>query len=310
MGLFSKKTVKCERCGREYQIRVSLGNHVCDECLQREARMKEDAKGYIDYAKEMKWSSYTENQLNDIIMHRDSILEKYRMTEGISRAELLDASNNYKRLTDDEAEEILMRMANSSVAETMGAVYSGYFFVPTAYERVVVDAEDVFAVGYTSDHKTVNINKEVILCAIFTNDPYVPVFPMVYVGKMGFFEIMKSKEGRKSVNEMFEMMCPNLTYPVQDLKKLKKQIKEDGIVKGNIDHKFMLDMISNASIGYGIFNTNEMHSNLYPSSAEMLDKYGFIQETEINEIMKMDKMFNRRYWQKQIKRISNYDIGE
>lgn len=132
---------------------------------------------------------------------------------------------------------------------------------------------------------------------------------MIYVGKLGFFEIMKSKKGRQGVVELFESMCPNLTYPVQDLKMLKKQIKADGGVKGNIDQKMMLDRISDASISYGIFNTKKMHSELYPSSADMLDQYGYIQEDQINQILKMDKMFNRNYWNKQIKRLSNYDIG-
>ena len=91
---------------------------------------------------------------------------------------------------------------------------------------------------------------------------------------------------------------------------MKKQIKVDGSVKGNIDQKFMLDKISDASLSTGIFDTKSMHSDLYPSSAEMLDAYGYIQETQINQIMKMDKMFNRKYWQKQIKRLANYDIGE
>ena len=310
MGLFSKKTIVCERCGKEYQARITLGVHICDECLARESKKKDNVKGYVDYASKMLWNSYSEEQLDAIAAHRDAILEKYRMTQGISRADLMNASDNYKKLTDDEAADVLMRMANSSVTATMGAAYSGYFFVPTAFEKTIVDAQDVFAVGYTSDYKLQDSKSEVILCAVFTNDPYIPVFPMIYVGKLGFFEIMKSKKGRQGVNALFEAMCPNLTYPVQDLKQLKKQIKADGSVKGNIDQKFMLDKISDASSSSGIFDTESMHSDLYPSSAEMLDAYGYIQETQINQIMKMDKMFNRKYWQKQIKRLANYDIGE
>lgn len=90
--------------------------------------------------------------------------------------------------------------------------------MPTAFEKTIVDAQDVFAVGYTSDYKLQDAKSEVILCAVFTNDPYIPVFPMIYVGNLGFFEIMKSKKGRQDVNALFEAMCPNLTYPVQDLK--------------------------------------------------------------------------------------------
>ncbi len=35
MGFFSKKTIICERCGKEYQARITLGCHICNECLDR-----------------------------------------------------------------------------------------------------------------------------------------------------------------------------------------------------------------------------------------------------------------------------------
>lgn len=69
-----------------------------------------------------------------------------------------------------------------------------------------------------------------ILCAVFTNDPYIPVFPMVYLGKRGMFELMS------------------------------------------------------------------------PKSAKMLENIGYLQETEASKIMRLDKMLNRRYWNKQLKK--------
>jgi len=251
------------------------------------------------------YKSYTSEEMQEILKHRDALLEKFKFTDGISRAELMEASDNYRKLTDDEAANVLMRVAQSSVSNTMGSVYSDSFFAPTHYDGMIVDAEDVFAVGFTSDYKLDGGNSEIILCAVFTNDPYVPVFPMIYVGKMGFFEITKSKKGREGVKATFEGMCPNLTYPVCDLKELKKTIKNEGSVKGNIDQKQMLDFISSASVSSGIFNTKKMHSNLYPESAAMLDSIGYIQEEQVNTILKMDKMLNRNYWNKQIKRLSD-----
>ena len=121
MGLFSKKTITCERCGKEYQARITFGVHLCDECLAREHAKQENAKGYVDYASSMLWSAYTEEQLDQIAAHRDRILEKYRQTQGISRAELMNASENYKRLTDQQAADVLIRMANSSVTSTKGS---------------------------------------------------------------------------------------------------------------------------------------------------------------------------------------------
>lgn len=310
VGIFSKK-IKCAKCGKEFKTGIILGDRTCKECLNRLAQKRENICGYVEYSYMLFKKGYSsEEELDKIAEHRDAILEKYRMTQGISRADLMYASDNYKKLTDDEAADVLARMANSSISVTIGAAYSGYFFVPTAFKKTIVDAQDVFAVGYTSDYNLHDSKNEVILCAVFTNDPYIPVFPMVYVGKLGFFEIIKSKKGRQGVNALFEIMCPNLTYPVQDIKKLKKQIIADGSVKGNIDMKFMLDKIVDASFGNGFFDTRKMHSELHSSTTEMLDAYGYIQEDEINQIMKMDKFFNRKYWQKQIKRLTDYDIGE
>ncbi|MDD6071251.1 MAG: hypothetical protein PUC12_10635 [Clostridiales bacterium] len=303
MGIFSKKTVRCEKCGKEYQVRITFGTHICDECVNREFQKKQNVRGYIDYAMRMGWQDYTEEQLDQIDVHRNQILEKYRQVQGISKSELQNASDNYKKLTDDQVSDILVRIANSSITSTMGAAYSGCFFVPTAYEKTIVDVEDVFAVGYTNDYKLQADGQEIILCAVFTNDPYIPVFPMIYVGKLGFFDVMKSKKGRQGVNDLFESICPNLQYPVQDLKNLKKQVKADGSVKGNIELKFMLERISDATSGIGIFNTNEMHSDLYPSSAEMMDQYGYLQEQEIDQILHMDKMLNRNFWNKAIKKF-------
>ena len=309
--LFAKKTVTCERCGKEYQVRITLGAHVCDECLAREQKKKDIVRGYVDYASDMFLPMYTEEQLDQIAAHRDQILEKYRMTVGISKAELQQASDNYKTLSDDEAEDVLMRAVNSTISSTTGASYSkAEFFAPTAYEKTFVDAEDVFAVGYTNDFKLESSDSEILLCAVFTNDPYIPVFPMIYLGKLGLFELTKSKKGRAAASIAFEGMCPNLTYPVQDLKKLKKQIKDEGAVRGSIDMKFMLDRISDASLSTGIFDTKKMVSVLPSASVDMLEQYGFIMEDEVNKILKMDKMFNRNYWEKRMKHLIEQVSGD
>lgn len=289
---------------------ITMGVHFCEECQKEQAEKKVDVQGYVDYSNSMVWEPYSEEQLDEIANHRNLILEKYRMTDGITRAELQEASDNYKNLTDEEAAQVLMKMANSSITSTLGAAYTGGFFVSTRFKRTIVDVQDVFAVGYTSDFRYQNETNEVILCAVFTNDPYIPVFPLIYLGRLGHFEIMKSKKGRQGVNALFELLCPNLTYPVQDLKKLKKQIKSEGTVQGNPDKKFMLDKISDATYSSGIFNSKYIFEFLDSSTEEMLDAYGYIHERQINEIMKMHKTFNRRYWQKQIKRLANYDIGE
>lgn len=68
--------------------------------------------------------------------------------------------------------------------------------------------------------------------------------------------------------------------------------------------KQMMDFISSASTSSGIFNTKKMHSNLFPESEAIMDSIGYIQEEQVNTILKMDKMLNRNYWNKQIQRLS------
>lgn len=304
MGLFSKKTIVCEQCGKEYEARITMGIHLCSDCLNRKMQKEAAVLGYVDYARELSLPSYTENQLDEIQKRRTEILEKYKMEDGISRSELHEASEKYRRLSEEEVRNILVRISNSSISSTLGAAYNDYFFVPTLFDKMIVDTEDIFAVGYTKN-KDIKVEKqEVILCAVFTNDPYIPVFPMVYLGQLGGFDFSKSKKGRESVKELFELICPNLTYPVDDLKNLKREIKGAEPVKGNIEKKDMLQYISKAELGVGIFNTKQLSDTLLPGSSEMLDEYGYIQEDQINVILKMDKTLNRNFWNKMIQKLS------
>ena len=42
MGLFSKKTYICEKCGKEFQKRINLNGNFCDECFAKEMKEKEE----------------------------------------------------------------------------------------------------------------------------------------------------------------------------------------------------------------------------------------------------------------------------
>ncbi|MBQ8804192.1 MAG: hypothetical protein IJZ53_11200 [Tyzzerella sp.] len=301
MGLFSKKTLVCAHCGKEYQTRFAMGVKLCDECLSKKTELDSQVKGYASYS-----STYFESieEIEEIIGHRAGILEKYRKNDGISRAELKNASDNYKKLTDAQAEDVLVRAANSLVHTTIGAAYTDNFFALTQWEGVVVDAADVFAVAYTTSKKFKMDGQEVIICALFTNDPYVPAFTMVYTGKLGFFDFKKSSQGRQAIKEQFEAICPNLTYPVQDLADLNSQIVFGKEVKGNIDKNDMRSRIGEIMLGWGISNEKNMESAACPATAELLDQYGYILDYEIDTILKMDKMFNKNFWNKHIKRLS------
>lgn len=54
----------------------------------------------------------------------------------------------------------------------------------------------------------------------------------------------------------------------------------------------------------GIFNAKNLSAYVTLESENLLNTYGYIEDTEINNILKMDKMFNRNYWNKQINKLS------
>ncbi len=305
MGLFAK-TYNCSRCGSQFTGKLTKGIALCNTCLAKEEAKKNDLKGYIEYAKRMKFNPYNDATLDEIAKHRNGILEKYRITDGISMAELQNISGNYLSLSDEQAADIIRRMEKSSFSYMLGASFTGGFFIPSEFERVVVDAEDVFAVGYASDSGLMGFNTDVIVCAIFTNDPYIPVLPMMYAGSTGLFSF-KSKAARQDIKAIMESVCPNLKYPVQELKQLKKQIKTENVVRGNINQKYMLDFISSATSAAGIFDAKFMHGDeiIGMGTASLLDQYGYILDVRMEMLLNMDKRSNRKYWEKQRERFSS-----
>lgn len=84
----------------------------------------------------------------------------------------------------------------------------------------------------------------------------------------------------------------------------EKQMKEGGPIKGNIDQKKVMEFISSAMSDSGIFNAKNLSAYVTLESENLLNTYGYIEDTEINNILKMDKMFNRNYWNKQINKLS------
>ena len=306
MGFFSKKTYVCEKCGNEFEKRVNLNGSICDKCRNEKSVARRELEmavnGYLNYHADVFNKNYTEQEMRSIIDHRERLLNKLKNNGGINREELETISSDYNSLTEKQKEEFLVRVANSTIGTTYGAAYAGKFFCLTQYDEVIIDVEDVFAVGFTSDSKMELGNIEAILCAVFTNDSYIPVFPMVLFGEKGVFD-MKSKKGREMTVALFEKLCPNLTYPVGDIKQLKKQIKQDGSVKGKVDIKFMLEQISNAEIGFGIFNTKKMDTSLYEETVTMLDGIGYIADSVVNEILQMDRKANKKFWDGEFKKL-------
>ena len=284
MGLFSKKILTCEKCGKEYEARIAMRNHLCKECADKRKELRRDMQGYIDYADRMILGNYTDEQLEVIQRHRDEILMKYCFPADveITEEDLKDQEPRsiYEITSNEKDKAILANIIETVVHVTYGSAVSTRFVSLMDFPRTMVDMEDVFAVGFTSNPQIGDSGEDAVLCAMFTNDPYIPVFPMIWFGKLNFLELRKSKKTRKAIMEFFEKVCPNLTYPVQELKLLKKQIKSDKSVNGNIAVKDMLSYISKVRSGSGIFNAEKMSVYVPLGTQQMLSDYGYHIATE------------------------------
>lgn len=278
MGLFSKKTVICEKCGKECQVRIALPGYICDECLDKQIAKENEVRGYINYARDMNWNPYTEEEIEKITEHRNEILEKYQKEDLI----LGEGKENLMKRTEpgtgnDEDKgvlELVKHVINSVLLYPGTAVGSGYFAL-TDFEKVVVDASDIFAVGFIPA-TDIKISKlDAYLCVLFTNDPYMPIFPMIYFCKKNFLDSIKGKKNTNELLDFFALKCPALKYPVQELKVLKNQIKKEGIINGNIDRKFMLEKINEAISGKGMFNVTRISNELSFGTIELLRKYEY-----------------------------------
>ncbi|MCC8162018.1 MAG: hypothetical protein LIO86_02330 [Lachnospiraceae bacterium] len=305
MGIFSKKTAVCRQCGREYQ-KGFFDSDLCPECEKEQEqnrneieRLKEEVPGYVAYRKAAYLPELTFSELQDVVIHRDGILEKYRrLNDGIDREALEYAGDNFRKLSEEEILNVILMTDERLLDDYTGASFNDYFFIPNGFDQLIVDAQDVFAVGYTT-YKGESINgSEIILCAVFTNDPYIPAFPVVFTGKKKFMEIGKSAAGRQAAEELFESNCPNLTYPVCDLKELKNQIGAENEIRGNIDRKTMLKMISDAQSCITIFNLKRMDSVIPESSELWIEEYGYMGEAYFHDALHLDRRANQNFWDK------------
>ena len=82
MGLFSKKTLICEKCGKEFQARITIGRHLCKECDDKYWKLYADVQGYNEYAMKMSLESYTEEQLIELLASNGMLVKRPIVIQG------------------------------------------------------------------------------------------------------------------------------------------------------------------------------------------------------------------------------------
>lgn len=302
MGFFSKKNMTCVCCGKTFQTR--FGIDTCDACISKQVdadmaaeKFRKEVEGYVKYAKVMKMPKYSESQLKEIASHRDRIVDTYKENACITKAELKEKSKRFLKHNKAETTELMAKIARSTVGVSYGTGFTTKFFVPTAFERTIVDAGDVYAVTYIGVPSSENKGYERLICAVFTNDPYIPVFPYACEAKVGFFEVLHSKEGRKETETFFENMCPNLKYPVQPMKEFKKFIKNSN----EPNKAFILEMLSNLDASWGIFAKKHITPNFSDSTIRWIEDAGYIFAEDVAKIMELDNSFRSAIWESYLK---------
>jgi hypothetical protein len=303
MGLFSKKTLVCEMCGKEFQSRIS--SKICGDCAVKALDMKDEIHGYVDSS--MHTGSFIEeSQYQKVINHRNSILEKYRNNDSITIEELSNAADNFTNISDNEARDIIARAKNSLISMSVvpGGAFTEHFMVSTHhFPNTVIDFNDVFAIAYTPDVEHIGYKMdgtvvESLICAFFTNDPYMPATFIVLNGDMDDKKFFRTKSNalREVINGIFNNVCPNLQYPIQDVQELIKQIKSEKAVKGNIEYKNMLYLLDQAAGNIFLFKTKDIPSDVPSEVSDLLSKYGYFTRSKTYDILKMDNKKNADFW--------------
>ncbi len=287
-------------------------------------------EGYIEYEKQRRISTvdakgmfkilmgkenmYTQEQLEEIDKHRRMILEKYRNPLAITCDELLWASDNYKKLNGPQIFDILRRFGETAMRQASGIDFNkdANFCSLTSFPGVVVDFESVFAIGLVSNLKVnkKNPRTDTVVCAMFTNDPYIPVFPIWYRFDLKMNELMNSKQGRVDIANAYRLVCPNLTYPIMEIRDLKKLIAQEPEVKGNISKEQMVKILTNADTCSGIFDTGEYECDENYEVDKILESYGYIPGSVAECSIGMGSKATRDFWMFHMNNIANSINGK
>lgn len=203
--------------------------------------------GYSNYKKRVFDASYTNLTLRSIADHRDRIIKKY-------------AESNDKQISN-----------------ILGMCMAEGIFAPVDFDGTILDADDVFAAVYSYDIDF-TIRKDArdkfVLWVLFTNDPYLPVLPMVYIQRVSFGEMLVHKKRNDFIPEI-EKQCPNLKYPVCSLKEFEKLLKSEHTVRGKLEKEFIFGQLYDAMNRIGLFEPMSISYELGGMSREILTSNGY-----------------------------------
>ncbi len=292
MGLFSK-TVTCAKCGAEFEKGLLSGGTLCPRCSLEESENRMLAgnaqafrEGFLKYYKAMPGKFRNLNvDIQAAIQNTEQIIQKYASTYDFSQELIRKAVCNFEEMSEGVCTIFPLRFKSSIMYNKGFSTAHTSFILSHGYPGVILDFEKVFAAAYKPvDNFMINTDSKEQAYALyfFSNDPFVPALGMtVVVGStLGAFSFGSDKRNREdTVKEMLKASCTALTYPIQTIKDLKKQIKSEGTVKGSIAPDFMMALVEQAEKEKGVMNdVEEVTRNLYSGMVILMKRNGFLTE--------------------------------
>ncbi|MBR2283264.1 MAG: hypothetical protein IJ874_02440 [Ruminococcus sp.] len=328
MGLFKNKTVKCAKCGKEFEKGAFSGAKLCVECRMSELKDKQDSfsrelaeKAFAEYYKNLpKKFQKMPADVSVMIADRDRILEKYRSDDIVTAEEFMEAYANTEVWDDDKCMEFVRRVRKAlMITNNRGSFIQGGFIVSHEYDGIVADFDEVFCVALVKGAKlfTDSLN-DAYLCAMFTRNPYVPAIglafrPVVSSGLLTF-ESKKNAEKMEIITKAMNVWCRNLEYPVMEVKELKKLVKKEGSVRGGAMDIDLMKALIDAAEGcgspfYGIDST--MPEAMPYGIAYTITKYGYRSIGNLRDDLFVDKKGEKiwlSYFDRADKEAENYGL--
>lgn len=244
MGLFSKKEVVCDRCGKTFMVRRVYEENFCPEC--EEIQREEAVAKVMEVRQEQGYERYRSEILDDVNF---------------------ECSEENKKFVKQHRQELIDKYKDNSspLKVDLYVCFSKEVTLLNSYPRTIIDNKDVFAaVDMGTFPHLRDIPNEWIehLIAthrvlVFTKDPLIPFFLMpVYISGE-----IKEKEKPEFIYKILKDIYPNLEYPILTEGQFKKKIKKEGSILEDINEKKLRDILLIISVDDGNYSTLNTYIN-------------------------------------------------
>lgn len=318
MGLFSKQS-QCIKCGKPFTKGFLSSDKLCDDCSfiefinnQQIAAVESQKVGITQYYKDMPKKFQTmPADIETILQSRNKIFQKYQKDYQMNISLLRDASIKAYEWSDEEKINFTTKILSSVInTQNKMSFMLKRFVISHLYDGVAVDADSVFAIAITKNiFFDAKITEEPYLCALFTNDPYFPVIGMTFLPTTSrsflALERTKNKERVGHLQEILPKIFPNLTYPIMSMKDMKKLVKQEDSVRGNMNPALMIALLDKG-VSIPFWNIDSLMQDFMPSGISMaIQNYGYISINDVFTWLNLEDPAICEYWKPYFNAASN-----